>query len=59
MFKKLKRKVVDDEDTNHINIWNKYDFVMCGLGEKNKVLAVAGHIASCIKWSYQRIVRGF
>ena len=30
------------------NIWNKEDFDMCGLGEKNKFIAKIKHIKKCI-----------
>ena len=45
------------ERTN--NIWNKYDFTMCGLGEKSKLLGKIKHIKRCWRWSRQRIVRGY
>ena len=41
------------------NIWNKKDFLMCGLGKKSKLIAVIKHIIKCIKWSKQRIIRGY
>ena len=41
------------------NIWNKEDFLMCGLGEKSKFIARLKHIIKCIKWSKQRIIRGY
>ena len=41
------------------NIWNKEDFLMCGLGEKSKFVARLKHIIKCIKWSKQRIIRGY
>ena len=41
------------------NIWNKEDFDMCGLGKKNKFIAKIKHIKRCIRWSKQRIVRGY
>jgi hypothetical protein len=41
------------------NIWNKEDFLMCGLGEKSKILANLKHLRMCIKWSWQRIIRGY
>ena len=41
------------------NIWNKEDFRMCGLGEKNKFVAKIKHIRKCIRWSYQRVTRGY
>ena len=42
-----------------LNIWNKYDFLMCGLGEKNMLIARLKHIKRCLKWSGQRITRGY
>ncbi|MBE5951549.1 MAG: hypothetical protein E7260_08145 [Lachnospiraceae bacterium] len=42
-----------------MNIWNKYDFVMSGLGKKNKLLAKLKHFRKCLKWSKQRITRGY
>lgn len=41
------------------NIWNKEDFRMCGLGEKSKTIAKIKYIRKCIRWSLQRIVRGY
>ena len=42
-----------------MNIWNKYDFVMSGLGKKSKILAKIKHFFKCVKWSKQRITRGY
>ncbi len=41
------------------NIWNKEGFLMCGLGEKSKIIAKIKHIRKCLQWSKQRIVRGY
>ena len=41
------------------NIWNKEVFLICGLGEKSKILAKIKYITKCLKWSRQRIVRGY
>lgn len=41
------------------NIWNKKDFDMCGLGEKNRFIAKIKYFKRCIRWSKQRIVRGY
>lgn len=41
------------------NIWNREGFRMCGLGEKNQFWARIKHIKRCIRWSYQRIARGY
>lgn len=57
MFKKKREKAFKEGHTN--NIWNAYGFVMCGLGEKSRFLALIKHIRKCIKWSKQRIVRGY
>ena len=42
-----------------MNIWNKYDFAMSGLGRKSKILAKIKHFFKCVKWSKQRITRGY
>lgn len=41
------------------NIWNKEGFRMCGLGEKSLIIAKIKHIGRCIRWSKQRIERGY
>lgn len=41
------------------NIWNQEGFDMCGLYEKSKLIATLKHIKRCIRWSKQRIVRGY
>ena len=41
------------------NIWNKEDFRMCGLGKKCKLVAIIKHTWKCLKWSRQRILRGY
>ena len=51
-----KKKTIDREP---MNIWNKYDFVMSGMGKKNKLLAKLKHFRKCLKWSKQRITRGY
>lgn len=56
MFTRNKKKEVP-ERTN--NIWNRYDFAMCGLGEKSKLWAKIKHAKRCLIWSKQRIVRGY
>lgn len=57
MLKKIRKKAFEEGHTN--NIWNRYDFIMCGRGEKSRVLAFIKHIGRCIKWSKQRVVRGY
>ena len=54
MLKKRRKKALEEGHTN--NIWNRHDFVMCGLGEKSRTLAIVKHVRRCIKWSKQRIV---
>ena len=51
-----KKKTIDREP---MNIWNKYDFVMSGMGKQNKLLAKLKHFRKCLKWSKQRITRGY
>ncbi len=41
------------------NIWDKEGFLMCGLGEKNKTIARIKYFRKCIRWSWQRITRGY
>ena len=57
MFKKRRKEDLEEGHTN--NIWNRRDFVMCGLGEKSRGLAIVKHIRKCMKWSKQRVVRGY
>ena len=47
------------EGRDPMNIWNKYDFAMSGLGKKSKILAKIKHFFKCVKWSKQRITRGY
>lgn len=47
------------EDDSLLNIWSGNGFVMCGLGEKFRILAKIKHFFKCIKWSKQRTKRGF
>ncbi|MCM1257958.1 MAG: hypothetical protein NC307_08915 [Roseburia sp.] len=56
MLRRNKKKELP-EKTN--NIWNSYDFNMCGQGEKCKLWAKIKHIKRCLRWSRQRIVRGY
>ena len=53
MLKKRRKKALEEGHTN--NIWNRHDFVICGLGEKSRTLAIVKHIRRCIKWSKIRI----
>lgn len=54
---KRQKKRIDTRHTN--NIWNGYDFAMSGLGEKSRLIGKIKHMKRCIRWSYQRIVRGY
>lgn len=42
-----------------LNIWNINDFRMSGVGEKSRFHGAVRHFRKCLKWSRQRIVRGF
>ena len=42
-----------------LNIWNSYDFKMSGLGAKSKIRGKIRHVGNCLKWSKQRIARGY
>ena len=55
IVKRKKRKLTGR--TN--NIWNGYDFAMSGLGEKSRLWGKIKHIKRCLKWSKQRVVRGY
>lgn len=41
------------------NIWDKEGFQMYGLGEKSKTIARIKYFRKCVRWSWQRIVRGY
>lgn len=56
MLIKRKKKELSDRT---INIWNQYDFAMSGLGEKSRLAGRIKHFIRCLKWSKQRIVRGY
>ena len=45
--------------TSANNIWDKEGFQMCGLGEKYKLMAKIKYFRKCIRWSWQRIIRGY
>ena len=47
------------EKVNKNNIWSKEDFAIAGIGEKSKVLARLKYFFRCIKWSRQRVHRGY
>lgn len=51
--------MADKESSTPNNIWKKEGFLMCGFGEKSKVIAKLKHIRRCIRWSKQRIIRGY
>ncbi|MBR6383637.1 MAG: hypothetical protein IKS56_06590 [Lachnospiraceae bacterium] len=56
MFSKKKSKELP---IRTINVWNKNDFLMSGFGKKFKLFAIIKHFIRCIKWSAQRITRGY
>lgn len=41
------------------NIWDKEDFRRCMLEEKYKIIALIIYMSNCIRWSWQRVVRGY
>lgn len=41
------------------NIWEKEGFQMCSLGEKHKIIAKIKYFRKCVRWSCQRIIRGY
>ena len=45
------------DNTN--NIWNKEDFRMCKLRYGLNIMGYIKHICKCIKWSWQRVFRGY
>ena len=51
------KEKIETADKN--NIWNKEDFAMVVIGEKGKLLAMLKHFLRCIKWSRQRVFRGY
>lgn len=54
-LRRRRRELVRD----NMNIWNSYDFAMSGLGKKSRLLAKVKHFRKCIKWSKQRITKGY
>lgn len=57
MLKRKRKKVHEVGYT--LNIWNRYGFRACAFEEDNRLVATIKHIGRCIKWSKQRIVRGY
>lgn len=41
------------------NVWDKEEFRRCALGKKFKMQEILKYLKRCIKWSCQRIVRGY
>ena len=41
------------------NIWNKTDFCLYAMGEKNRIIAAVKYIRNRMIWSWQRITRGY
>lgn len=52
-------KIKKQLEKNPMNIWNRYDFIMSAFDKKSKLLAKLKHFRSCIRWSKQRITRGY
>ena len=42
-----------------LDIWNKKGFAMSSIGEKHGIIKKIKHFKKCIKWSYQRVRRGY
>lgn len=57
--RKQKKNREQYEDDSLLNIWRGHGFAMCGLGKKSHTLAKIKHFSRCIKWSKQRIFRGY
>ncbi len=49
----------NNKDNNQLSIWNSYGFAMCGLGKRFKFISKIKYFFRCIKWSKQRVKRGF
>lgn len=45
--------------SDFVNIWNKRDFKHACVGKHNKLGAVIKHLNKCLKWSKQRVTRGY
>lgn len=61
MFRNIRVKIVQKmyDDDNYLNLWNGRDFAMSGLGEKIKVKGLIKHLSKTLKYSKQRVVRGY
>lgn len=57
MRRESAEKALEEGETP--NIWNAYGFAMSGLGEKFRILGLAKHLRCCIRWSWQRVTRGY
>ena len=42
-----------------LNVWNKQDFTLCIRGETFKILGIIKYTGRHIKWSAQRVTRGY
>lgn len=58
-FQKIDAAIVASNAETEITTSYKYDFAMSGLGKKSKILAKIKHFFKCVKWSKQRITRGY
>lgn len=48
-----------ESETNRNNIWNHKDFKHAGVGEKIHIVGTIKHFFRCMRWSMQRIIRGY
>lgn len=42
-----------------LSIWNKKSFAMSAIGEKHGIIKKIKHFRKCVKWSWQRVQRGY
>lgn len=59
LTKRQQKRKAQYEDDSMLNIWRGNGFAMCGLGKKSRTLAKIKHFFRCMKWSKQRMHRGF
>ena len=48
-----------DSSNRPFNIWNGKDFSISGFGKKHCIIGIIRHFFNCLKWSGQRINRGY
>lgn len=61
MLRNIKANILQKmyDNDNSVNLFNGRDFLMSGLGEKNKFAGVAKHLKRTLKYSKQRITKGY